>query len=516
VHTRLPTQTEIHSNEYQEIKSIWSVYKFKRVLGHGASAEVCLVSSIETGELYALKMMRDHSMFLEEVRMMKTLDCPQIVRFSKAYKDRNCSCIVMEYCSGKSLLGRIVEKENYTEGMASKTTKTMLLALKYLHDRDIVHRDLKPENFVYLTDMDERLKLLDFGIAMDALPDKSYTWQAGTPYYMAPEIIKGGSPRSGEICKKGDMWSLGVCVFVMLNGQAPFKGSTLMKIYDNIVGQSKIRFSTPVISDEAKDFVFKLLKRDPKERLAVDEALQHPWIINCGKSTTEIIPSTIKSLVFFNARRKVSKALQTLADSKVNEYDETWYINQFKQFDTDGNGHISKEECVAGLQLSMVYPKEAERLATEIFETANLNNDEQLQYKEFKNSMALKGLSNDEYRIHAIFTALDENRDGKISVTEYTNCLPQGDDGEADELVAAFREADENKDDYVTFEEFKRILNFSEKRIRAAFKFLEPEEVSRVIHVDGQDSGKSLSPTKIEEVELELVNSKDNIANLVD
>jgi len=503
----IPTERD-GSPEYQQIKSIWSVVKFIRILGHGGSAKVCLVSSLESEELYALKLMdeKDDSMFLKEVRMMKTLDCPHIVRFVAAYKDKHHNCILMEYLSGKSLLGRIVEKSNYTEGIASATTKTMLLALKYLHDKDIVHRDLKPENFVYLTDEDEKLKLLDFGIAMDALPDKLYTWQAGTPHYMAPEIIQGEDPRSGEICKKGDMWSLGVCIFIMLNGQAPFKGSNLMAIFDNIVAQSKIRFTTTGISKEAKDLVFKLLQRDPKERLGVDEALQHPWVMNCEKNQNEIIESTLDALRLFNAKRTVSKALQNLAVANLNEYDDAHYIKRFKQFDQDGNGHISREECVAGLQLSMMYPVEAERLASQIFDTADLNKDNKLQYNEFKNSM-FKGLSHDEYRMHAIFTALDQNHDGKISIADFTSCLPQGYDEQAAELIAAFREADENKDDCFTFWEFEKILNSSPQLIATAFKLLEPEPVTQVIDVDGKGQGPGLGHTDKKTAKLEYLDS---------
>jgi len=507
----IPTERD-GSPEYQQIKSIWSVVKFIRILGHGGSAKVCLVSSLESEELYALKLMdeKDDSMFLKEVRMMKTLDCPHIVRFVAAYKDKHHNCILMEYLSGKSLLGRIVEKSNYTEGIASATTKTMLLALKYLHDKDIVHRDLKPENFVYLTDEDEKLKLLDFGIAMDALPDKLYTWQAGTPHYMAPEIIQGEDPRSGEICKKGDMWSLGVCIFIMLNGQAPFKGSTMMAIFDNIVAQSKIKFSTPGISKEAKDLVFKLLQRDPKERLAVDEALQHPWIVNSRKMDKEISGDAIGGLRLFHATREVSKALQRFEKTNVNEYDEKYYMQRFNQFDQNGDGHISREECVAALQLSMIYPQEAERLANEMFENTDLNKDNKIQFNEFKSAMVRKGLSRDQYRIHAMFNALDINRDGQISIADFTSCLRQADDKQIGEIVSAFRDADENKDNYLSFQEFTSVVNSSRERSTAIFECLEPVEIAHVIVVDGHGAGSRLQATTKEKVKLELIDSSKN------
>jgi len=506
--TVAPTDSSL---EYQKIKSIWKIVKFVRILGNGASAQVCLVSSLETEELFALKMISDehYDMFLEEIRMMKTLDCPYIVRFVEAYKDKNYNYILMEYCSGDSLIGRIVDNSNYNESMASANARTMFLALKYLHDNNIVHRDLKPENFVYLTDSDDRLKLLDFGIAKDVLPDKSYTWQAGTPHYMAPEIIEGES-RSGEICKKGDMWSLGVCIFIMLNGQAPFKGSTMMAIFDNIVAQSKIKFSTPGISKEAKDLVFKLLQRDPKERLAVDEALQHPWIVNSRKMDKEISGDAIGGLRLFHATREVSKALQRFETTNVNEYDEKYYMQRFNQFDQNGDGHISREECVAALQLSMIYPQEAERLANEMFENTDLNKDNKIQFNEFKSAMVRKGLSRDQYRIHAMFNALDINRDGKISIADFTSCLRQADDKQIGEIVSAFRDADENKDNYLSFQEFTSVVNSSRERSTAIFECLEPVEIAHVIVVDGHGAGSRLQATTKEKVKLELIDSSKN------
>lgn len=439
--------------------------------------------------------------------MLKALDCPQIVRFEEAYKDILNDYILMEHCSGDSLIRRIAEKKKYTEGMASTTAKMMLLALKYLHDKHIVHRDIKPENFVYLTEKDQTLKLLDFGIAMDAIPDKFYRWHAGTPYYMAPEVVKNNEPRPGEICKRNDMWALGVCIFIMLNGNAPFKGNSKEDVFDHILSQTEIKFSTPGISNEATDLVHKLLQRNPKDRISVDEALQHPWVVNSGKNQNEIIASTVDALRFFSAKKSVHRALHRLAMANLDEYDEKYYKQVFDQFDRNGDGNISKEECVAALELNMIYHREAERLAEEIFKNADLNHDNIIQYDEFKSAMVKEGLSRDEYKIHAIFTALDANRDGRISITEFTNCLPQGDDEEIAELVEAFSEADENKDNALSFQEFTRVLNFSPRRRTTTFKYLEPQEMDRVI-VDEQYTRSSVGTAIMEEVKLDIVDSE--------
>jgi len=496
--------------EYEKIDTIWNVVKYKRKLGVGGSAQVCLVSSLDTEELFALKMMGHeyHSLFLKEIRMLKMLDCPQIVRFEEAFKDSQSDYILMEYCAGASLIRRIAQKKKYTEGMAASTAKMMLLALKHLHDKNIVHRDIKPENFVYLTTRDQTLKLLDFGIAMDAIPAKSYTWHAGTPYYMAPEVVKNTEPRSGDICKKSDMWSLGVCLFIMLNGQAPFKGASKEAVFDNILAQSKIKFSTPGMSDEAKDFVLKLLQRDPKNRISVDEALMHRWVVSCGKNENEIISSTVEALRFFDARTTVHRALHRVALENLNEHDELYYRQIFNQFDSNGDGNLSREECKAALELNNIYPREAERLVNQFFEEADLNHDNMIQYDEFKCAMVKKGLSYDEYRIHAVFSALDVNRDGKISIDEFTNCLSEGgDEEEISEIVTAFSEADENKDNALSFQEFANIINSSPQRRKNTFRLLEPQGMHRVIDVDEQYRS-SLGTLTIEEAKLDIVDSE--------
>jgi len=476
------------NKEYEEVHNIWEVLNFEKNLGVGASAQVCLVTKKDTQVKYALKMMsHEHrEIFVKELRMLNRLNSPHIVRYECAYSDPRSSYIMMEYCSGESLIQRIANRRKYTEGIASNTAKEMLLAIKTLHDKHIVHRDIKPENFVYLlTDKNAALKLLDFGIAMDAFPDGRYSYRAGTPYYMAPEVIRNREERSGTLCKKSDMWSFGICIFIMLNGQVPFKGTTKNELFDSILFQKKMTFTTRGISKEAKEFVFKLLQRDANQRLSVDDALHHPWIVKGGKNENEIMTSTVEALRFFNAKQTIHRALQKVASSNMDEHDEKHMRNLFDQFDQNGDGNITKEECITALKINKLDPEEAERMAAEIIKASDDNNDNMIQYNEFKNAMARHGLSQDEYRMHAIFSALDTNRDGYISIEEFTKCLPEeGSDGDTTEVIQAFKDADENNDGRLSLEEFMKILQVSPRRKSSALKALEPQEMGVVMNDD--------------------------------
>jgi len=469
------------SDEYKEVHNIWEILNFEKNLGVGASAQVCLVTHKDTNVQYALKMIsHEHrDIFIKELEMLKRLESPHIVRYECAYRDPRSSYIMMEYCSGESLIERIANRRKYTEGIASNTAKEMLLAIKSLHDKDIVHRDIKPENFVYLLRAkDAALKLLDFGIAMDALPEERYSYRAGTPYYMAPEVIRNREQRSGTLCKKSDMWSFGICIFIMLNGQVPFKGTTKNELFDSILFQKKMTFTTRGISKQAKEFVFQLLQRDAKQRLSVDAALQHPWIVKCGRSENEIMTSTVEALRFFNAKQTIHRALQKVAAQNIDEHDEKHMKKLFDQFDQNGDGNITKEECILALKLNKLDPKEAERMADEIIKATDDNHDNMIQYDEFKNSMARHGLSQDEYKMHAIFSALDTNRDGYISIEEFTKCLPEEGDEDTSEVIQAFKDADENNDDRLSLEEFMKILEVHPRRKTSALEALEPKEMS--------------------------------------
>merc|ERR1712203_475855 len=109
-------------------------------------------------------------------------------------------------------------------------------------------------------------------------------------------------------------------------------------------------------------------------------------------------------------------------------------------------------------------------------------------YNEFKDAMARHGLSQDEYRMHAIFAALDTNRDGFISIVEFTSCLSIDNEAEMANLVQAFKDADENKDDRLSFLEFTNILKIDPERKTSALKALEPEEMDEVMNDNARHS----------------------------
>jgi len=128
----------------------------------------------------------------------------------------------MEFCDGGELFDRIVKAKRFTEQHAADIMRQMISAVKHLHEHGIVHRDLKPENFL-MSDKSEdaEIKMIDFGLskrfAATEQVKKMHT-VVGTPYYVAPEVLRGNY---GREC---DVWSLGVILFIFLCGYPPFEG----------------------------------------------------------------------------------------------------------------------------------------------------------------------------------------------------------------------------------------------------------------------------------------------------
>ena len=142
----------------------------------------------------------------------------------------------------------------------------MCKALIYLHSKNIIHRDIKPENI--LVDGDN-LKLADFGWSIHTPKNKRSTF-CGTMDYISPEMIK--EKYSNSI----DVWSIGVLTYELCSGFAPFHAKKDQETFNNIKKINYVMKSH--FSDELKDFIAKILKKNPAERMSLEEALEHTWI----------------------------------------------------------------------------------------------------------------------------------------------------------------------------------------------------------------------------------------------
>ena len=264
--------------------NLLDIYDIKQKLGKGKFGLVKLGINKETNDKVAVKVMNKNSMdssdlelVRTEIEILKICQHPYIIKLYDIFENVDYIYIIMEYCPGGDLFSYL-QKRNFVlkEEKVAIIMYKLCKAVFYVHSYGIAHRDIKPEN-VLLTSEDENadIRLLDFGLSKIVGPGEKCTEPYGTLTYCAPEIIL-----DKPYLKTVDSWSLGVMTYLMLSGSLPFSGKDEHEIAKNVV-YSKVNFEKkPIwkeISNEAKDFITKLLDKDLKTRIEMKEALEHPW-----------------------------------------------------------------------------------------------------------------------------------------------------------------------------------------------------------------------------------------------
>ncbi|XP_044466980.1 calcium-dependent protein kinase 24-like [Mangifera indica] len=440
-------------------------YKFGRELGRGEFGITYEIVEKETGERYACKMITKEKLKTEvdvddvkrEVEIMRHLPKhPNIVSFKEAFEDKEACYLVMELCEGGELFDRIVSKGHYTERAAAKTAKTILEVVKVCNDNGVIHRDLKPENFLFAdASENSQLKAIDFGLSIFFEPNERFCEIVGSPYYMAPEVLKRSY--GPEI----DLWSAGVIIYILLCGVPPFWAETEEGIAHAII-KGKLDFERdpwPKISQEAKELVRSMLDPNPYNRVTIQEVLEHPWIQNENHapniSLGENVAARIKNFSLMNKFKK--KVLRVVADNLPNEQLAA-LKKMFDMMDTDNTGDLSFDELKDGLD--MIGHKVSEPDVKMLMEAADIDGDGYLSCDEFLTmSVHLKKMGNDEDLSQA-FNYFDKNQSGYIEFDELKEALLEDNLGPNKEQIIheILFDVDLDKDGRVSYEEFKAMM----------------------------------------------------------
>ena len=265
--------------------NLLDIYDVKQKLGNGKFGLVKLGVNKQTKEKVAIKIMNKSKMDSSDIELMRTeieilkiCQHPNIIRLYDVFENIDYIYIIMEYCPGGDLFSYL-ENRNFklSEERAAILMKKMCDAVFYFQSFfGVIHRDLKPENVLMTSDKDDGdLRILDFGLSKITVPNEKCTEPYGTLTYCAPEIILD-EPYNKEV----DMWSLGVMTYLMVSGRLPFNSEDENKI------ARKIAFDEPdyeknscwkSLSSECIDFIKKLLCKNPKKRMIIEDALKHPW-----------------------------------------------------------------------------------------------------------------------------------------------------------------------------------------------------------------------------------------------
>merc|ERR1719411_1195804 len=285
-----------------------------------------------------------------------------IIRFAEAHADANNYYIVSELCTGGELFDRIVDKNHpITEKRASQLVKTMLQAIEHCHKKNIVHRDLKPENFVFQTmDPESEMVLIDFGCAKKVKDQNEYKDLVGTPYYLAPESAAGHKYiRTGAVLKCSDVWSVGVIAYVLMTGRPPFNGHSNTEIFSAII-KKPLKFPATVkLSKPFVEFCQNMLKKSPKRRFLLKDALKHPWIEGTNTSNTKISDDVLRVLRQFNSQSKLKKAITKTLASHMGTEPQKKIREHFNRLDKNGDGALDASELALLLKDMGYSPSEA-------------------------------------------------------------------------------------------------------------------------------------------------------------
>lgn len=442
--------------------NIKEFYSLGRKLGQGQFGTTFLCVEKATGKEYACKSIAKRKLLTDEdvedvrreIQIMHHLaGHPNVIAIKGAYEDAVAVHLVMELCKGGELFDRIIQRGHYTERQAAELTRIIVGVVEACHSLGVMHRDLKPENFLFVSqEEDSLLKTIDFGLSIFFKPGEKFTDVVGSPYYVAPEVLRK------HYGPEADVWSAGVIVYILLSGVPPFWGETEQGIFEQVL-HGDLDFSPepwPSISEEAKDLVRKMLVRDPRKRLTAHEVLCHPWVQVDGVAPDKPLDSAVLSrLKQFRAMNKLKKmAVRVIADC-LSEEEIAGLKEMFKMLDADNSGHITYEELKVGLEKAGANLKDSE--IYDLMQAADVDNSGTIDYGEFIAATMNLSKVEKEDNLFAAFNYFDKDGSGFITVDELQQaCEEFGiQDAELEEMI---READQDNDGRIDYNEFVAMM----------------------------------------------------------
>jgi len=256
------------------------IYGDAKKVGEGAAGEVFLATDCRDGQKVAIKKMplnnQNMKLLVTEIGIMKSSIHPNIVQYIDSFLVGETIWVVMEFMGGGCLTEVLEQFENgveMTEGQIAAVCRDTLAGLAYIHTLHRIHRDIKSDNL--LLGDDGSVKLADFGYAAQLTQEKrKRNTIVGTPYWMAPELIRGQN-----YDQKVDMWSLGIMCMEMAEGEPPYMEFPPLRALFLITTKG-----IPELKDQAKwspefkDFVRRCLEKEPETRPDAAEMLKHPFL----------------------------------------------------------------------------------------------------------------------------------------------------------------------------------------------------------------------------------------------
>ncbi|CAN7999328.1 unnamed protein product [Ixodes hexagonus] len=276
-------------------------YRLLKTIGKGNFAKVKLAKHVPTGKEVAIKIIDKTQLnpsslqkLFREVRIMKMLDHPNIVKLYQVIETEKTLYLVMEYASGGEVFDYLVAHGRMKEKEARAKFRQIVSAVQYCHQKRIIHRDLKAENL--LLDGEMNIKIADFGFSNEFVPGMKLDTFCGSPPYAAPELFQGKKYDGPEV----DVWSLGVILYTLVSGSLPFDGANLKELRERVLrGKYRIPF---YMSTDCENLLKKFLVLNPAKRATLEVIMKDKWM-NIGYEEDELKPYLEPETDFGDSKR---------------------------------------------------------------------------------------------------------------------------------------------------------------------------------------------------------------------
>ncbi len=460
----LPVKINDLIMDHQE--SPFRYYKEMKTLGsgtYGTVKKVCLIKNPLT--IRAMKIISkdnirqglDHTKLIDEIKILKKLDHPNIMKIYECFVDEHNFYIISDFCDQGDLLGKLEKLGKMNEIVVKFLMEQVLNAVAYLHSKKVLHGDIKLENILlytatsqnkgrrftsinidineikelrrelnknetlskrsrnYVNDMlNYEIKLIDFGCSkyfVKKNKHRSLSGVIGSPLYCSPEVV------DDLYDELSDEWSCGVLMYILLSGEAPFKGTSEEELFKEI---KKCKYSFDLVefnevSSACKDLIRKLMEPKKSKRIKAHEALKHPFftqLFNPIKSTIQKQDLNIlRNLIRY--KQPTSKFHESMYAFICNNYidiDEEKHLRAvFRSIDRSDKNNLSKEDLRESFKEIKVNLSDEE--LNIIFKKIDSDQNHSIQYQEFLRAACDKKTLLSQENLKNAFLALCENEE---------------------------------------------------------------------------------------------------------
>ena len=425
-HKKVPKKDEKDEKDEKEqtIEGKNKTYIISKTLGKGTFGKVKIAYNKENkNEKYACKILlksniKDEDDYIRckrEMDILKKMHHVNVVRTYEIISTETTYYIFMDFCPKGELFNYIVEKQHLNEDISAFFYYQMINGIEYIHKKGVCHRDLKPENLL-LTEK-YKLKIIDFGLS-NYFKGNLLETPCGSPCYASPEMVMGN--KYDGFCI--DIWSSGIILYAMMCGYLPFEemeNDYYNEVLFNNIVQCKVEYPNEFITPVAKDLLCKILVKDPKKRITIEEIKNHNFYLLgelLYKQTFETLGSYNEYLLLLNNNDNDNDNDNEYDIFKDNDNDKYFNFNDLN--DNEFEEILLNNNINFGEIFLKKYEKEIKKINDEIKKEQNVDKSEnyeniQLTETNKKDNFKDKNKDKDKDRDNNIILLCSEKKEGE-------------------------------------------------------------------------------------------------------